>query len=165
MSETFWPIRYPLPASRGVQTGSAYSGMSVIAWIAIGIAVVVVALALHDLFQRRHALLRAYPLVGRARYMLERIGPELRQYWFTPDKLERPFDRTQRDWIYESAKRETNTFGFGTESELETSPNYLVIRHAPFPHPAPKKGHPGGPPRFEMPCAKVLGAARDRPSA
>ena len=139
--------------------------MSTPAWIALALVAAFVVLGLYDLTQRHHALLRTYPLLGRARFMLEKIGPELRQYWFTDDKSERPFDRTQRDWVYESAKRETNTFGFGTESELETSPNYLIIRHAPFPHPGPERGHPGGPPRFEMPCGKVIGEHRGRTGA
>ena len=46
-----------------------------------------------------------------------RSGPELRQYWFLHDKEERPFDRTQRDWVYQTAKGVQNTFGFGTEIE------------------------------------------------
>jgi glutamate synthase domain-containing protein 2 len=124
-----------------------------------------VLLAVHDLLQRRHALLRAYPVLGRMRYMLEKIGPELRQYWFAPDKAERPFDRTERNWIYESAKQTPNTFGFGSESDLERSANYLVIRHAPFPHPAPDRSKPNGPPSFVMPSAKVLGEHRRRPKA
>src|SRR4051794_461514 len=94
--------------------------------------------------------------------MLEKVGPELRQYWFSADKQERPFDRTERNWIYESAKGQANTFGFGSESDLERSANYLVIRHAPFPHPSPKRGHPGAPPNFVLPSAKVLGEHRGR---
>src|ERR687886_2647103 len=130
--------------------------MPVLVWIGIGIAAVLVAVLAYDLLQRHHALLRTYPLVGRLRFLLEKIGPELRQYWFAPDKAERPFDRTQRNWVYESAKAVPNTFGFGTESELERSPNFLVVRHAPFPHPTPDRGKPGAAPRFELPCAKVI---------
>jgi glutamate synthase domain-containing protein 2 len=122
-------------------------------------------LAVHDLVQRRHAVLRAYPVLGRMRYMLEKIGPELRQYWFASDKAERPFDRTERNWIYQSAKQQPNTFGFGSESDLERSPNYLVIRHAPFPHPTPSRGKPGAAPNFVMPSAKILGEHRGRPHA
>ncbi len=136
--------------------------MSVVLWIVIGVAVVLLALGLYDLLQGHHALLRTYPLVGRLRFLLEKIGPELRQYWFAPDKAERPFDRTQRNWVYESAKGVPNTFGFGTESELERSPNFLVIRHAPFPHPAPQHGEMGGPPSFVLPSMKVLGDHRKR---
>jgi glutamate synthase domain-containing protein 2 len=55
-----------------------------------------------------------------------------------------------------------NTFGFGTEIEPDTSPNYLVVRHAPFPHPAPSKGQATGAPHYRMPSAKVLGEHRGR---
>jgi glutamate synthase domain-containing protein 2 len=131
-------------------------------WVLVGIAAALVLLAVHDLLQRRHALLRVYPVLGRMRFMLEKIGPELRQYWFAPDKAERPFDRTERNWIYQSAKQQPNTFGFGSESDLERAANYLVIRHAPFPHPAPERGQPGAGPHFMLPSAKVLGEHRGR---
>ena len=72
--------------------------MSTLAWIAVGLVTAVlvglVALLVHDLLQHRHALLRTYPVIGRARFLLEKIGPELRQYWFLDDKEERPFNRT-----------------------------------------------------------------------
>jgi glutamate synthase domain-containing protein 2 len=139
--------------------------VSVVLWVLAGLVAAIALLALYDVFHPRHALLRAYPLLGRARFMLEKVGPELRQYWFMQDKSERPFDRTQRNWIYESAKREPNTFGFGTEAELEESPNFLVIRHAPFPHPAPERGMPCAPPDFVLPCVKVLGEHRGRRGA
>ena len=38
------------------------------------------AVAARDVLQREHALLRNFPVVGHARYLLESIGPELRQY-------------------------------------------------------------------------------------
>jgi glutamate synthase domain-containing protein 2 len=136
--------------------------VSPVLWVVAAIAAALVLLAVHDVLQRRHALLRAYPLLGRARFVLEKVGPELRQYWFSGDKEERPFDRTERNWIYQSAKQQANTFGFGTESELERSANYLVIRHAPFPHPTPARGKPGAAPNFMLPSAKVLGEHRRR---
>lgn len=54
------------------------------------------AVGLRDLTQRRHALLRNYPVLGHARYLLETIGPELRQYIVAGDDVERPFSRDQR---------------------------------------------------------------------
>src|SRR4051794_10657045 len=109
MSETSGAIwRHPTPPERRAVTLRA---VSAVLWVLAGIATALVALAIYDLLQRRHALLRAYPVVGRARFMLEKVGPELRQYWFQPDKAERPFDRTERNWVYESAKHESNTFG------------------------------------------------------
>src|SRR3954469_25140699 len=154
--------RHPTPLARSAGTLRAVSAWL---WIAVGVVAALVLLALHDVLQRRHALLRAYPLFGRKRFMLEKIGPELRQYWFSSDKAERPFDRTERNWIYESAKQQPNTFGFGSESDLERSANYLVIRHAPFPHPAPSRGKPGAPPAYVMPSAKVIGEHRRREHA
>src|SRR5204862_2742950 len=38
------------------------------------------AVAARDLVQKDHAILRNYPVLGRARFLLEAIGPELRQY-------------------------------------------------------------------------------------
>jgi len=136
--------------------------MSAVLWVIVAVVVALVLLALHDALQRRHALLRAYPVLGRARFMLEKVGPELRQYWFSGDKTERPFDRTQRNWVYQSAKQQPNTFGFGSEADLEESANFLVIKHAPFPHPSPDRGSPGTGPDFMLPCAKVLGEHRGR---
>jgi hypothetical protein len=50
-------------------------------WRAASLAAAAAAsVAAHDALQRRHAILRNFPLVGHARYLLERIGPELRQY-------------------------------------------------------------------------------------
>jgi hypothetical protein len=99
---------------------------------------------------------------GRARFLLEKVGPELRQYWFLHDKEERPFNRTQRNWVYQTAKGVQNTFGFGTEIEPDTSQNYLIVKHAPFPYPPPSKGQVTGAPDFHLPSAKVLGGHRGR---
>src|SRR3954454_11097979 len=160
MSETSGPTAaHPTPNAGRAGT---LPPVSVWLWIAAGIVAALLLLVVHDLVQRRHALLRAYPLLRRLRVRLKKIGQELRQYWFSSDKQERPFDRTERNWIYESAKQTQNTFGFGSESDLERSANYLVIRHAPFPHPSPSRGKPGAPPKFVMPSAKVLGEHRGR---
>ena len=140
--------------------------MSAVAWVAVGVATALVlglvGLLGHDLLQRRHALLRTYPVFGRARFLLEKVGPELRQYWFLQDKEERPFKRTQRNWVYQTAKGVQNTFGFGTEIEPDTSQNYLIVKHAPFPYPPPSKGQVTGAPDFHLPSAKVLGGHRGR---
>lgn len=85
-------------------------------------AAAVAALAARDLIQRDHALLRNFPVLGRARYLLETIGPELRQYIVAGNNEERPFTRDQRRWVYASAKQENNYFGFGTDNDIEYTP-------------------------------------------
>src|SRR3954468_20706412 len=115
--------------------------------------------AAYDLMQRRHAILRNFPLVGHLRFLLESFGPELRQYIVTSNDEERPFSRDQRRWVYASAKREVNTFGFGTDNDLENQDGLVVLRHPPFPAAAAARDEPGGPPRYELAAGKVLGAA------
>ena len=90
------------------------------------------AVAARDLFQRRHALLRNFPVLGHARYLIEAVGPELRQYIVAANDEERPFTRDQRRWVYASAKKENNYFGFGTDNDLEYTVGYPVIKHRTF---------------------------------
>src|SRR5215211_4119027 len=94
------------------------------------IAVLLLLILTHDLTQRQHAILRTFPIVGHFRYWLEAVGPELRQYIVTDNNEERPFSRDQRTWVYASAKRQNNYFGFGSDNEMELQPNYLIIKHA-----------------------------------
>ncbi|MER5454590.1 FMN-binding glutamate synthase family protein [Micromonospora sp. NPDC002389] len=122
------------------------------------------ALAARDLLQREHALRRNFPVLGRARYLLESIGPELRQYIVAGNNEERPFTRDQRRWVYASAKQENNYFGFGTDNDIEYTAGYPIIKHRTFGRPVPPSiptmGHDA-----RLPVAKVLGAARGRARA
>lgn len=124
-----------------------------------------VAVTAYDLRQRRHAILRNFPVLGHARYFLEEVGPELRQYIVTSNTEERPFNREQRRWIYASSKQENNYFAFGTSKDLETSPNYFIIKHSPFPIPEPRPDSPEFDDRYRVRAAKVMGAARGRSKA
>jgi glutamate synthase domain-containing protein 2 len=124
------------------------------------------AWVVYDLVQRSHAIIRNFPIVGHFRYWLEALGPELRQYIVTSNNEERPFSRDQRRWVYASAKRENNYFGFGSDNEMEAASNYLVIKHQTFPllrQPVPGTGDPNV--EHRLPCAKVLGGARGRARA
>jgi len=131
-------------------------------WIGIGLLAVLVLTVLHDLLQKRHAILRNFPFVGHFRYWFEAIGPELRQYIVTSNDEERPFSRDERRWVYASAKRENNYFGFGTDNDLENSPNYLVLKHAAFPKTAPHEGDDDYDPDYRLACRKIVGEARGR---
>jgi glutamate synthase domain-containing protein 2 len=133
--------------------------------ILAGLGAVLVLVAVWDLCQKKHAILRNFPILGHFRYLLEMIGPELRQYIVTSNNEERPFSRDERTWIYASAKKQNNYFGFGTDADLEQSPNHLIIKQSAFPLPELRKGVPGFSKDYEIPCAKVLGAARNRARA
>src|SRR5258706_833595 len=116
--------------------------MSMWAWLGIGVGAFLVIVALHDVTQKRHAVLRNFPVVGHFRYWLEAIGPELRQYIVTSNDEERPFSRDQRRWVYASAKKENNYFGFCTDNDIQTH-GYILIRHSGFPIHTPHPGKPG----------------------
>ena len=122
-------------------------------------ASVLAGVVAYDLTQRRHAILRNFPIVGHLRYLIEAVGPELRQYIVTGNDEERPFSRNERRWIYSTAKRQNPHFGFGSDVEWSTQPGHVLIKHAAFPHAGAGDGDAAG---WPMPCAKVLGASHGR---
>jgi glutamate synthase (ferredoxin) len=138
--------------------------MSIWAWLGIGVGSVLVLVAIYDITQKRHAILRNFPIVGHFRYWLETIGPELRQYIVTGNDEERPFSRDQRRWVYASSKKENNYFGFGTDNDAER-PGYILVRHSAFPLHTPHDGEPGYDPRYRVPSVRVLGGFRKRKHA
>ena len=129
----------------------------IILWLLGGLVLVV---AVYDLLQRPHAILRNFPILGHFRYLLESVGPELRQYIVTDNDEERPFSRDQRRWVYASSKRENNYFGFGTDANLEAAQDFLILKQATFPVPS---GHDAE--EYPVPSAKVVGARRGRKKA
>ncbi|MFB6602784.1 FMN-binding glutamate synthase family protein [Streptomyces noursei] len=129
--------------------------------IATATATALALVAARDLVQKKHALLRNFPVVGHARYLLETIGPELRQYIVTSNDEERPFSRDQRTWIYASSKGENNYFGFGTDNDVEHMQGHAYLKQRTFAGPLPDVHDPQAP----LPSAKVLGGPRGRAKA
>jgi glutamate synthase domain-containing protein 2 len=129
--------------------------------VAAAVVAPVVGAAVQDLLQKQHTIRRNFPVVGRARFWLERIGPELRQYIVAGDDEERPFSRDQRRWVYASAKGENNYFSFGTDNDLDSTPGYLLVRQRSLAPVAPPSDPRVGKEAW-VPCAKVLGGARGR---
>lgn len=123
----------------------------------------VAGVAVRDLTQKKHSLKRNFPVVANARYFLEKIGPELRQYIITSNDAERPFSRDQRSWVYASSKLENNYVGFGTDNDVENTEGYPIIKHRTFSPSAPSTavahGHDDA---VSLPAAKVLGGPRGR---
>ena len=131
----------------------------------IGATVVGLAgVAVRDLTQKKHSLKRNFPVVANARYLLEKIGPELRQYIITGNDTERPFSRDQRSWVYASSKQENNYVGFGTDNDVEHLENYPIVKHRTFSAAAPSTAvaHGHHDESVDLPAAKVLGGPRGR---
>lgn len=77
------------------------------------------ALGLWDLRQSKSSILRNYPVIGHLRFMLEKIRPEMRQYFIESDNEATPFSRSQRSLAYARAKGETDKRPFGTQLDVK----------------------------------------------
>lgn len=96
-----------------------------------GIIIVCLYLYFIDRNQKQHPVLRNYPLVGRVRYFLETIGPELRQYLFDGDLEGKPLSRVEYQHIVKQSKYKRDVIGFGSKRDFE-KPGYY-IRNSMFP--------------------------------
>ncbi|WP_420312723.1 FMN-binding glutamate synthase family protein [Streptomyces sp. YS-B37] len=116
-------------------------------WLAAVPLAVLGVVGVWDLVQRRHSVLRNYPIIGHARFLLERIRPELQQYFVERNFDGRPFDRDIRSIVYERAKGTAAEEPFGTERDVyQPGYEYLVPSMAPRPVPDdPPRVRIGGP--------------------
>ena len=106
--------------------------------VALGsVAAALGGVAIHDLTQTKNPVLRNYPVLGHMRTLLTDIGPELRQYFIERDWDGRPFNRDQRNAIYERAKGMQSETSFGTVQDVyATNHEHLVHTVAPVDEPA-----------------------------
>ena len=89
-------------------------------------------LFISDITQKKHGVLRNYPVVGHLRYFFEQLGEYFRQYFFAGDRDEMPFNRATRGWVYRLAKNEGGVIGFGSTYDLHQSGALVFVNH-PFP--------------------------------
>lgn len=87
---------------------------------------------IRDITQKKHGVLRNYPVVGHLRYFFEQLGESFRQYFFSGDREEMPFNRATRAWVYRLAKNEGGVIGFGSTYDLH-HPGALIFVNHPFP--------------------------------
>jgi len=85
-----------------------------------------------DVLQTSHAVRRNYPVIGRLRYRMERLGEYFRQYFFAHDREEMPFNRATRAWIYRTAKGLGGMVGFGSTNDLREAGSVIFV-NASFP--------------------------------
>jgi len=124
------------------------------------IIIVLVIIAIRDIVQKKHTISHNFPIVGHFRYMLEKIGPELRQYLVANNREELPFNRIERGWIYASAKKENNYEGFGTDRDIYAH-QHIFINNAMMPYKV-EANHPHAADMSFLPCAKVMGEYNKR---
>jgi len=97
----------------------------------MGAAVVfVLVIYIIDRNQTVHAIRRNYPVIGRFRYWFEHLGTFFRQYFFTMDREELPFNRAERSWVYRAAKNISNTVAFGSTRDLKPAGTVIFVNCA-----------------------------------
>ncbi|MBR1217199.1 FMN-binding glutamate synthase family protein [Bradyrhizobium sp. U87765 SZCCT0131] len=92
------------------------------------------ALGVRDLIQKRHAVLRNYPISAHMRFLLEEIRPEMRQYFFESEKDGKPFSRDIRAVVYQRAKMDLDKRPFGTQNDVYQE-GYEWMHHSVAPKP------------------------------
>ena len=97
--------------------------------VCIGIITIVV-LYVADVTQTRQAIRRNYPVVGRFRYFFEHLGEFFRQYFFSMDREELPFNRAERSWVYRAAKHVDTTVAFGSTRDLKPAGTTIFVNCA-----------------------------------
>lgn len=93
-------------------------GLYLANWWLFAICLFLTGVGLHDITQKRHAVLRNYPIAGHIRFLLENFRPEIRQYFLESDEDEVPFSRQQRSIVYQRAKDLESTTAFGSIKNL-----------------------------------------------
>jgi glutamate synthase domain-containing protein 2 len=99
----------------------------------VGIGLLAVAIMyIVDVTQTSHAVRRNFPVVGRFRYLFEKMGEFFRQYFFAMDREEMPFNRAQRSWVYRAAKGVDTTVAFGSTLNLSPAGTKIFV-NCPYP--------------------------------
>ena len=109
-------------------------------WIPAVLFTLLLLVGARDATQRRHAILRNFPVLGRARYFLEEIRPEIQQYFIERNWDGKPFNRDQRSLIYSRAKGFKGDKAFGTELNVN-QPGYEYFVQSIAPKAAPEVEH------------------------
>ncbi|OIK16498.1 FMN-binding glutamate synthase family protein [Bacillus sp. MUM 116] len=73
----------------------------------------------------QHSIIRLHPYLGWMRYLLEQMGPKLRQYWYENDNDGRPFSRYDFLGIVFSSKYRNDLLSFGSKRNFD-QPGYYI---------------------------------------
>ena len=107
-------------------------------WVLLAVLALFLVLAVYDVLQTRHSILRNYPVLGHLRFLMEDIRPELQQYFIERNWDGRPFDRDTRSSIYQRAKNVKEEQPFGTERDVY-EPGYEYLVHSTKPVDPPQE--------------------------
>ena len=93
---------------------------------------ILLVIGIFNTLQKKHAILRNFPVLGYFRYLFEMIAPEIQQYFIERSTDGKPFSRNQRSLVYQRAKNIDSNTPFGTQLNLNER-SYEGIKHSIFP--------------------------------
>ncbi len=91
----------------------------------------IIFLGVIDVLQKKSAIRNNFPVLGRIRYLLEAIRPEIMQYFVETDTEGTPINRMFRSLVYQRAKAVTDTTPFGTKVDVYRV-GYEWIEHSMY---------------------------------
>ncbi|MEE8341941.1 MAG: FMN-binding glutamate synthase family protein, partial [Candidatus Neomarinimicrobiota bacterium] len=78
---------------------------------------------------KKRTIMRNFPLLGRGRYIMERLRPKIYQYFIESDVDGSPINRIFRSVVYQRSKGELDTVPFGTQFDVY-KPGYEWMSHS-----------------------------------
>ncbi len=96
------------------------------------IALVIALIFIIDKTQTKDAIRHNYPVIGRLRYVFLNLGDFFRQYFFSMDREEMPFNRAERNWVKNAANDEDSMLAFGSTKNLSPVGTAIFVS-CPFP--------------------------------
>lgn len=78
----------------------------------------VILCGIYDIIQKKHTLMRNYPVIGRGRWMAEMLRPPIQQYFVENEVDGAPINRMFRSVVYQRAKKVLDSVPFGTQADV-----------------------------------------------
>src|SRR4051794_27620241 len=102
----------------GIVVFGVLSFYSIVFVALFALSAALTALGVWDLLQSRHSIRRNYPILAHIRFMLEKVRPEIRQYFLESETDGTPFNRSKRAIAYQRAKGALDKRPFGTHQDI-----------------------------------------------
>jgi len=77
-----------------------------------------IIIGVYDITQKKHSMLRNFPVFGWGRYFMEFMRPKIYQYFVESDIDGTPISRIHRSLVYQRAKGDIATTPFGTQLDV-----------------------------------------------
>lgn len=87
-------------------------------WIVLSILAIPMGMGYVDFFQKKHTIMRNFPVFGRLRWIMEYLRPKMYQYFIESDTDGMPINRIDRSTVYQRSKKEIDSMPFGTQMDV-----------------------------------------------